>query len=296
MKLRPGDVIYAEKARYAGRVAVLASAHRKGGMRVDGPHRTSRSGDADGARLRRAAARARQGSSCPTDYAPNRHDFQKEVVHRLELGHPRAALDARPGRDRRGVARPDRIRSRTIPELERSPEGGGAGRAGGPRVEELRTRVRDRSQSVARDFDRVLRVLENWGYVDGWSADRRRQDPGQDVSRVRPADRRMPAPRAARRPRSGGAGRPGVGLRLRAPQPRAAADCVVPVADRAQAVAADRRDQLRARGDRRGSRPDGAPPARPDVRRPLPTRGPRARASPRSSRPRSCPAATSCAR
>ena len=36
-------------------------------------------------------------------------------------------------------------------------------------VEELRTRVRGRSQSVARDFDRVLRVLENWGYVDGWS-------------------------------------------------------------------------------------------------------------------------------
>jgi ATP-dependent RNA helicase HelY len=36
-------------------------------------------------------------------------------------------------------------------------------------VEELRTRVRNRSQSVARDFDRVLRVLENWGYVDGWS-------------------------------------------------------------------------------------------------------------------------------
>jgi ATP-dependent RNA helicase HelY len=36
-------------------------------------------------------------------------------------------------------------------------------------VEELRTRVRTRSQSVARDFDRVLRVLENWGYIDGWS-------------------------------------------------------------------------------------------------------------------------------
>ncbi|MCU1503221.1 MAG: putative ATP-dependent helicase, partial [Ilumatobacteraceae bacterium] len=36
-------------------------------------------------------------------------------------------------------------------------------------VEELRTRVRGRGQSVARDFDRVLRVLENWGYVEGWS-------------------------------------------------------------------------------------------------------------------------------
>ncbi len=29
--------------------------------------------------------------------------------------------------------------------------------------------MRTRSQSVARDFDRVLRVLENWGYVDGWA-------------------------------------------------------------------------------------------------------------------------------
>jgi ATP-dependent RNA helicase HelY len=29
-------------------------------------------------------------------------------------------------------------------------------------------RVRGRSESLARQFDRVLRVLEAWGYVDGW--------------------------------------------------------------------------------------------------------------------------------
>ena len=29
--------------------------------------------------------------------------------------------------------------------------------------------VRGRSESLARQFDRVLRVLEAWGYVDGWS-------------------------------------------------------------------------------------------------------------------------------
>ena len=91
-------------------------------------------------------------------------------------------------------------------------------------VEELRTRVRDRSQSVARDFDRVLRVLENWGYVDGWTLTDAGKILAQDVPRVRPADRRVPPPRSARRSRAGGAGRPGVGVRLRAPQPGAAAD------------------------------------------------------------------------
>ena len=29
--------------------------------------------------------------------------------------------------------------------------------------------MRGRSESLARQFDRVLRVLESWGYVDGWS-------------------------------------------------------------------------------------------------------------------------------
>jgi ATP-dependent RNA helicase HelY len=33
----------------------------------------------------------------------------------------------------------------------------------------LRRRVRSRSESLARQFDRVLRVLESWGYVEDWS-------------------------------------------------------------------------------------------------------------------------------
>jgi ATP-dependent RNA helicase HelY len=36
-------------------------------------------------------------------------------------------------------------------------------------VARLERRVRRRSESLARQFDRVLRVLESWGYVDGWS-------------------------------------------------------------------------------------------------------------------------------
>ena len=35
-------------------------------------------------------------------------------------------------------------------------------------VEDLRQRIQGRSQSVSHRFDRVLRILEAWGYVDGW--------------------------------------------------------------------------------------------------------------------------------
>jgi ATP-dependent RNA helicase HelY len=36
-------------------------------------------------------------------------------------------------------------------------------------IERLQRRVKGRTESLARQFDRVLRVLEAWGYVDGWS-------------------------------------------------------------------------------------------------------------------------------
>ena len=36
-------------------------------------------------------------------------------------------------------------------------------------VERLERRVKGRIESLARQFDRVLRVLEAWGYVDGWA-------------------------------------------------------------------------------------------------------------------------------
>ncbi|MGH9033359.1 MAG: DEAD/DEAH box helicase, partial [Acidimicrobiia bacterium] len=36
-------------------------------------------------------------------------------------------------------------------------------------ITRLERRVRSRTESLARQFDRVLRVLEAWGYVDGWA-------------------------------------------------------------------------------------------------------------------------------
>ena len=47
-------------------------------------------------------------------------------------------------------------------------------------VARLERRVRCRSESLARQFDRVLRVLESWGYVDGWAL----TDAGQLLARL----------------------------------------------------------------------------------------------------------------
>jgi ATP-dependent RNA helicase HelY len=166
LKLRPGDVIYAEKARYAGRVAVLASAHRKGGMRVTGL--TARRELVMLTALDfEEPPRALGKIQLPADYAPNRHDFQKEVVHRLEL----ATLSPHSKRARRAAA-VSRSGSHPVeddPDLEDRLKAAAQAERVAREIEELRSRVRNRSQSVARDFDRVLRVLENWGYVDGWA-------------------------------------------------------------------------------------------------------------------------------
>jgi ATP-dependent RNA helicase HelY len=44
----------------------------------------------------------------------------------------------------------------------------------------LERTIRGRTESLARQFDRVLRVLEAWGYVDGWAL----TDAGQRLARV----------------------------------------------------------------------------------------------------------------
>src|SRR5207237_5102640 len=79
---------------------------------------------------------------------PSRRDNEREDVLRLALAeHPVAGerqLDAK----LRAAASVERL-EREVARLER--------------------RVRGRSESLARQFDRVLRVLEAWGYVDGWS-------------------------------------------------------------------------------------------------------------------------------
>ncbi|MCU1396834.1 MAG: superfamily helicase [Ilumatobacteraceae bacterium] len=165
MKLRPGDVVYVRKGKYAGRAAVISTANRKGGMRLTTV--TTRrdllmlsGGDFD------EPPTALGRIELPIDDAPNRTDYLKDTAQRLEKV--------------RLLPQPDRRRPPTTtvegyhpveddPDLKHRLKAAAQADRIAREVEELRSRVTGRSQSIARDFDRVLGILEAWGYVDGWT-------------------------------------------------------------------------------------------------------------------------------
>jgi ATP-dependent RNA helicase HelY len=115
----------------------------------------------------------------PTPFAPNRQQFQRAVVRALQ----RAELTPAPRTaHRRGGDRPDLEAHpvRADPDLEERVKAAAAAERIAREVAELRTRVSGRTHSVSRRFDRVLRILETWGYVDGWAL----TDAGQALART----------------------------------------------------------------------------------------------------------------
>ncbi len=161
MKLRPGDVVYVEKGKYAGRAVVLTSAHRKGGIKLtvlttrrDSLHLDSTDFD--------EPPRAIGRIELPTSFAPNRQDYQKEVTRRL--------LKARVTGERTPRTEP-----RAIDPVERDPELRDRLRAAAHadrierEVDDLRHRVRAHGGSVAKRFDQVLEVLAERDCTQGWA-------------------------------------------------------------------------------------------------------------------------------
>jgi ATP-dependent RNA helicase HelY len=176
-KVRPGDVLLVPGARAGGRVAVLSTARRRGGdvrLRVV---------TADGRLLSigpknfPAPPRAVATVNLPSPYTPNSSAFQKQVASallaaRLDRQDDGAPISRRQWRGdvamsqagaaaRHPVAScPDeRAHVRALDRADRLARD----------AERLQRRVKGRVESLARQFDRVLRVLEAWGYVDGWS-------------------------------------------------------------------------------------------------------------------------------
>ena len=83
LKLRPGNVVYVNKGKYRGPAAVVASAHRKGGLRL-----TTITAGGDSIQLTAAdfgmPPRQLATVTLPTPYAPNRHDYRREVGRRVK--------------------------------------------------------------------------------------------------------------------------------------------------------------------------------------------------------------------
>ena len=177
-RVRPGDVLIVPGGRQGGRVAVLSTSRRRGGdirvRAVTADHKLVSLSPRDFPGPPVALARV----TLPMPYAPNSASFQKQVASSLVA----SKLDAAAATDLLPVARrnwrgalalsqaaaaeehpvascPDaRSHLRALERADRLTRD----------VERLERRVKGRLESLARQFDRVLRVLEAWGYVDGW--------------------------------------------------------------------------------------------------------------------------------
>ncbi len=170
--LKPGDVVHMSTGRNGAHAAVLSFARRGGDSRlkVVTDHRkvlTLGTADFDDAPSPVGHV------DLPVPYAPNSRDFQQKVARRLQRTRLR---DPEKGRRRRDVAA--HVEAQAIadahpvarcPDRDRHVRSIGQLRRLRSEVDELERSVKGRTESLARRFDRVLRLLDAWGHLDGWA-------------------------------------------------------------------------------------------------------------------------------
>jgi ATP-dependent RNA helicase HelY len=167
--LKPGDVI----ARRGNKAVVLQRTRGRGDetklLVLSADRGVMRLGPTDFA----GPVRAIGAIELPRPFAPRSPAFRRAVADALR-GVKLRPEDGR-GNNRRGSAASDD----GIDATRRHPVAGCPDLATHLRyaeraerlardVDRLERRIRGRTESLARQFDRVLRVLESWDYVDGW--------------------------------------------------------------------------------------------------------------------------------
>ncbi len=174
-RLGPGDVLVVPGQASGGRVAVVTTAHRKGG-KVLGIVNLSGKRTQLSAKDFTSPPRSVGAVDLPTPFLPNNHSFTNQVADLLRSARLEATSADRGGpidpRARRAQGLAEATAAHPVaacPELKTHLRA--LWRADQRRRERvaLERGLRNRSESLARLFDRVLRVLESWGYLDGWA-------------------------------------------------------------------------------------------------------------------------------
>ena len=162
-RLRPGSVIYVDKGKSAGRAVVLATANRSGGVKLT--VLTAKRVTLNlSARDFHEPPRPLGEIELPKNFAPTNPDFQKAIITRLHQARNLASEWKSPEPGRQAVhpveADPDlHDRLKAAVQADRVARD----------VDQLREQVQGKGNSVARKFERVLRILQDWEYVSGWS-------------------------------------------------------------------------------------------------------------------------------
>ena len=166
--LRPGVVIDVVARSFRGHAVMLASSHRKGGLRLTMINKS-------GQDLNIAADELEDvpvvlGSiHLPGGFAPQRREWRNEVAKRLRQAKVRPAKRGDRSTSKQGSSSgvhpvefdpAFRSKLRTAGEAERVAR----------EIGELERKVSGKNQSLGNDFDRVLSVLSTYGYVelDAW--------------------------------------------------------------------------------------------------------------------------------
>ena len=164
LRLRPGAVIHASKGKHHGPVAVVATAHRKGGFRLTTITPSGHSLQLSGSDFE--APPVQIGTVVlPGVYSPNRTDYRIEVGRRVR----QAKLSPR-GRDPDCPGTPPPGSGMHPVELDPDLKARLRAAAQADRVRrdiaEIESRVLHRNATLAREFDGVLAILSERDLVD----------------------------------------------------------------------------------------------------------------------------------
>jgi ATP-dependent RNA helicase HelY len=172
--LKPGDVVLvpARKpggARVNDRVAVLSTSQRKKGDVSLRAITASRRLVSLGPRDFHWPPKVVGHLQLPDPFAPKNRDFQRQVASSLAAeaadGGPHGAVTRSQPADDAAASLP----VAACPDLRAHLRAAARAERLEAQVERLHKQVLGRTDSLARQFDRVLRLLEDWDYVRGWS-------------------------------------------------------------------------------------------------------------------------------
>ena len=181
-RIKPGDVLLLSGGKSAGRVAVLSTARRRGSEVRLGAITPDRRYLTLSARDFTSPPRTVAHLDLPTPFAPRNAAFQREVAQALGKvkAQPRTGEGAprHAPRSRAGSAEAHPVAD--CPDVRRHVRAAERAERLEKDLRRLERRIEGRTESLARQFDRVLRVLEVWGYVDGWAL----TDAGRRLTRI----------------------------------------------------------------------------------------------------------------
>ena len=176
--LRPGDVVVVPARQGTGgrspsTVAVLSTSQRKKGDLCVRAITAERRLVSLAPRDFQVPPRPLERLALPSPFTPKNRDFQRQLAISLAASH------AGPGR-RHGPQVGDEHPVASCPDSRGHLRAAARAERLARQVERLERQVRGRTESLARQFDRVLQVLERWGYVKGWAL----TEPGARLARL----------------------------------------------------------------------------------------------------------------